>query len=58
MLISILAQIAACQARVAGMQAENTERERRNAALAYCEGDFMHEANTLEQLAHAARSYR
>ena len=53
-LVSILAEIAACQARVAGYQAENASRMRRNEALAYTEDMFEMESDRLRVLAEAA----
>lgn len=49
--IRALALIAAAQARIAGMQAKNLERDRDGCSLAYDEQAFFEEANTLEQLA-------
>lgn len=50
-LVSILAQIAASQARVAGMQAENAHRAACGNSPAYGEDAFGHEAQFLDRLA-------
>lgn len=53
-LVSILAQIAACQARVAGMQAENSIRMLLGQSIAYDEAPFLREADVLGILASDA----
>lgn len=55
-LVAIMALIAAANARIAGMQAKNYERQQSNYALAYDEDDFFDEAHRLELLAISARS--
>lgn len=55
-LIAIMAHIAACNARVAAMQAENDQRKATGNSMAYAENDFMYEANQLDSLAIEARS--
>lgn len=54
-LVSILAQISACNARVAAMQAENAHRVSNGWANTYGEDAFNQEAAGLEYLAAAAR---
>ena len=49
--IRCLALIAASQARVAGMQAFNAERQSNGYALAYDESAFLAESQNLENLA-------
>lgn len=46
-----LAMIAASQARIAGMQAENQSRQNQGYALAYDVDAFFDEATGLEQIA-------
>ena len=46
-----LALIAAAQARIAGMQAENLDRQMQGYSLAYSEAAFFQEAGSLEQIA-------
>lgn len=46
-----LALIAAAQARIAGMQAANLDRQMQGYSLAYDEEVFFEEAGSLEQLA-------
>lgn len=46
-----LALITAAQARIAGMQAENLDRQVQGYSLAYGEDAFFQEAGTLEQIA-------
>ena len=55
-LVSILAQVAAAQARVAGMQAANQHWVALGQSPAYDEQHFKAEADALEHLAIAARS--
>jgi len=55
-LVAIMALIAAANARIAGMQAKNYERQQSNYALAYDEDDFFTEAHHLELLAISARN--
>ena len=50
-LVSILAQIAACQARVAGMQAANSHRLSIDASISYDDAAFGMEADILDRLA-------
>lgn len=52
-----LAEISACNARVAGMQSENALRAARGDCPAHPDTDFYAEAATLEQIANAARNY-
>ncbi len=53
-LVSILAQIAACQARVAGMQAANSHRLSIDASVSYDDEAFGYEAAALDRLASEA----
>ena len=46
-----LALIAAAQARIAGMQAANLDRQMQGYSLAYIEEAFFQEAGSLEQIA-------
>lgn len=55
-LVSILAQIAASQARVAGMQAANAQRAACGESPAYVEDSFSYESAHLDALANDARS--
>ncbi len=55
-LISILAAIAAANARVAGMQAANTHRIACGHSIAYDEDAFFAEASQLDQLSIEARN--
>lgn len=55
-LVAILALIAAAQARVAGMQAENERRTSCGHSLAYGAEAFQVEANHLETLSIEARN--
>lgn len=50
-LIAQLAYIAAANARVEGMKAENMQRQRRGESLAYTENQFAAEAEALDALA-------
>lgn len=50
-LIHALAMITAAQARIAGMQAENSDRQSRGLSIAYGVDAFETEAHSLEQLA-------
>lgn len=51
-----LALIAAAQARIAGMQAENAQRQQLGQTLAYTPEHFFEEADGLEQIATAVIS--
>lgn len=56
----LLVSAFACNARIAGMQAANQERESRGEAPAYGEDAFGYEANELQNLSqaiHAAAHY-
>ena len=55
MFVSYLAQIAASQARIAGMQAANQQRAACGESPAYVERDFEAEACSLDHIAAAAR---
>lgn len=55
-LVSILAQIAASQARIAGMQANNQHCLAVGSAGLYTEEAFLSEAQHLEFLANEARN--
>ena len=55
-LVAILAHVAAAQARIEGMKAENTERQSNGYALAYDADSFFAEAAQLDQLAIEARN--
>lgn len=55
-LISILAAVAASNARIAGMQTENQQRAAQGDAPAYREDVFYDEANHLDQLSIEARN--
>lgn len=55
-LIAIMAAIAASNARVAGMQAENQQRVAQGDSPAYPEDFFFNEANHLDQLSIEARN--
>lgn len=55
-LVSILAQIAACQARIAGMSAENLRWAAVGQSPAYGETDFNNVANVLDHLCGLAAS--
>ena len=54
-LVAILASIAACQARVAGMQASNAHWAAIGNSPAFDQVHFIAEADTLEQLAAEAK---
>lgn len=53
---SVLAQVAAAQARIAGMIAANVERTNAGLALAYSDKDFFYEADNLDRLSIEVRS--
>ena len=53
---SVLAQVAAAQARIAGMIAANVERTNAGLALAYSYKDFFYEADNLDRLSVEVRS--
>ena len=53
---SVLAQVAAAQARIAGMIAANVERTNEGLALAYIDKDFFYEADNLDRLSVEVRS--
>lgn len=55
-LVAIVAHIAAAQARVLGMQAENEHRVASGQAVAYREADFGREAAHLDYLSIQARN--
>lgn len=55
-LVAILAEIAAANARVLGMHAENAQRLSTDSSPAYREDHFQAEANHLDYLATKARS--
>jgi len=56
--LDLLASILACNARIIGMQAENEARRVQGDAPTYGELSFATEAQTLEHLAQAARSWQ
>ena len=49
--VRFLALVTAAQARIAGMQAANMQRQTLDQAMAYVEEEFFEEAYGLEQLA-------
>ena len=53
---SVLAQVAAAQARIAGMIAANVERTNSGSPLAYSDKDFFYEADNLDRLSVEVRS--
>lgn len=53
---SVLAQVAAAQARIAGMIVANTERANQGAAPVYDANDFFYEADNLDRLSVEVRS--
>lgn len=53
---SVLARVAAAQARIAGMIAANVERTDAGLALAYCDKDFFYEADNLDRLSVEVRN--
>lgn len=55
-LVAILAQITACNARVAAMQAANDQRKAEGNSMAYTDDHFWSEANQLDSLAIEARN--
>ena len=54
-MLSILAQISACNARIAAMQALNSARMQDGLAPGYAESSFWEEVATLESLEIEAR---
>jgi hypothetical protein len=54
-LVAIMASIAECQARVAGMTAENMQRQAIGHSMAYTDADFAYQADELDRLSRAAR---
>lgn len=55
-LVAILAAVAASQARIEAMKAENTTRQSNGLSLAYDADAFYYEANHLDMLSIEARS--
>lgn len=55
-LVAIMANIVAAQARIEGMKAKNIERQADGYALAYDDNAFFVEANLLDQLSIEARN--
>lgn len=51
LLVSIMAKIAASQARVSAMEAANTHRLSIDSSISYDDADFIYEADILERLA-------
>ncbi len=54
--MSLMAQVSACQARIAAMQAANQQRAVLGQSVAYDEAEFMYEAREIERLAEALRA--
>ena len=55
-LVAIMAHIAACNARIAAMQAANDQRKARGDSMVYTDDHFWSEANQLDSLAIEARN--
>lgn len=55
-LVAIMAHIAACNARIAAMNAANDQRKAVGNSMAYTEDNFWSEANQLDSLAIEARN--
>lgn len=53
-LISLMARIAACQANIEAMKADNQQREARGEAMAWGGDDFFNYARELEELSSEA----
>ena len=56
LLVSIMAKIAASQARIAAMEAANAHRLSIDSSIAYDDAEFLYEATILDRLADEAQA--